>query len=54
MQKANQRLLEEMQRQNPVAREIIQSQKAYLDRVRAWTDISDRAYLNSAGQLIRY
>jgi TRAP-type mannitol/chloroaromatic compound transport system substrate-binding protein len=54
MQKANQRLLAEMERQDPVAREIIQSQKAYLDRVRAWTDISDRAYLNSAGQLIRY
>ncbi len=54
MQKANQRLLEEMARENPAAREVIESQREYLDRVRAWTDISDRAYLNSAGQLIRY
>ena len=54
MQKANQRLLAELERRNPEAKEVIESQKAYLDLVRAWTDISDRAYLNSAGQLIRY
>jgi TRAP-type mannitol/chloroaromatic compound transport system substrate-binding protein len=54
MQKANRRLLQEMSDSDPVARRIIDSQREYLDLVRAWTDISDRAYLNSAGQLIRY
>jgi len=54
MQKANQRLLAEMARRNPEARTVIESQQEYLDLIRAWTDISDRAYLNSAGQSIDY
>jgi len=54
MQKAKRRLLAELERSNPAAAKVIRSQREYLDKVRAWTDISDRAYLNSAGQLIRY
>lgn len=54
MQKANDRLLREMARNDPEAARIIRSQQEYLDLVRAWTDISDRAYLNSAGQRIEY
>ncbi len=47
--KANEELLEERAAKDPLAKEIIESQRAYLRKVRAWTDISDKAYLNSVG-----
>ncbi len=42
-----QRLLQEAAEQDPLAKEIISSQQAYLRQVRQWTNISDKAYLNS-------
>lgn len=41
------RLLEEEAEKDPLAREIITSQRDYLKKVRKWTNISDKAYLNS-------
>ncbi|BAN69066.1 TRAP transporter substrate-binding protein [endosymbiont of unidentified scaly snail isolate Monju] len=49
LRKANGELLAERAAKDPLAKEIIESQKAYLKKVRAWTTISDQAYLNSAG-----
>ena len=47
LRKANDELLEERAQANPVASRIIQSQKDYLEKARAWTQISDQSYLNS-------
>jgi TRAP-type mannitol/chloroaromatic compound transport system substrate-binding protein len=47
MRKANQELLAETAGDDPLAKEIIDSQAAYLDKARNWTLISDQAYLNS-------
>lgn len=47
MQKANRELLGEMAAKDPLAKKIIDSQAAYLKKVRAWTKISDKAYLDS-------
>ncbi len=47
LRKANDELLAERAAADPLAKEIIDSQKAYMAKVRKWTDISDRAYLNS-------
>lgn len=47
LRKANEELLAERAAADPLAKEIIESQKKYLAIVRQWTDISDRAYLNS-------
>ena len=47
MRKANEELLAETAGDNPLAKEIIDSQAAYLDKARNWTLISDQAYLNS-------
>ncbi len=47
LRKANDELLAERAAADPLAKEIIESQKKYLAKVRKWTDISDRAYLNS-------
>ena len=41
------RLLEEEAEKDPLAREIITSIREYLAGVRKWTNISDKAYLNS-------
>ncbi len=49
LRKANDELLAERAAKDPLAKEIIDSQKAYLKKVRAWTAISDQAYLNSVG-----
>jgi TRAP-type mannitol/chloroaromatic compound transport system substrate-binding protein len=49
MRQANRELLEERAAEDPLAKEIIDSQAAYLAKVRAWTAISDQAYLNSLG-----
>lgn len=47
MQNATEELLAEQANQDPLAKEIIESQKQYLTKVRAWTDISSKAYLNN-------
>ncbi len=52
MYKANEALLDERAAKDPLAKEIIDSQRAYLRKVRAWTNISDKAYLNSVGDMM--
>ncbi|WP_418113561.1 TRAP transporter substrate-binding protein [Vibrio scophthalmi] len=42
-----QTLLEELAAKDPLAKRIIESQRQYLSKVRSWTDISTKAYLNS-------
>jgi TRAP-type mannitol/chloroaromatic compound transport system substrate-binding protein len=50
MRRVNRELLAEFAAADPLAREIITSQSDYLAKVRAWTAISDQAYLNSLEQ----
>jgi len=45
---ANKKLIGEFANKDPLTKEIIKSQRKYLKQVRAWTEISDQAYLNSA------
>jgi TRAP-type mannitol/chloroaromatic compound transport system substrate-binding protein len=40
-------LLAEAAKDDPLAKEIIDSQAAYMKAARAWTDISDKAYLDT-------
>ncbi len=47
MQTATQELLEEQANNDPLAKEIIESQRQYLTKVRAWTEISSKAYLET-------
>jgi TRAP-type mannitol/chloroaromatic compound transport system substrate-binding protein len=47
MRKANDELLAEKATEDPLAKEILDSQASYMKKARAWTDISDKAYLNS-------
>lgn len=47
MKTANAELLKEMAEKDPLAKEIIDSQAAYMAKARAWTNISDKAYLNN-------
>ncbi|WP_220495521.1 TRAP transporter substrate-binding protein [Oceanospirillum sediminis] len=47
MRSANDKLLAEKAASNPVAKEIIESQAAYLKQVRGWTNIADKQYLDS-------
>ncbi|HBR97907.1 MAG TPA: ABC transporter substrate-binding protein [Gammaproteobacteria bacterium] len=47
LQKANDALLEEKRASDPLAKEILDSQARYLEKVRVWSEISDNAYLNS-------
>lgn len=47
LREANDKLLAELAANNPLAAEIIESQAEYLKTIRQWTNISDRAYLNS-------
>jgi TRAP-type mannitol/chloroaromatic compound transport system substrate-binding protein len=44
---ATMKLLAQEAEKDPLTREIIASQQEYLKRVRKWTEISDKAYLNS-------
>lgn len=44
---ANDKLLKKLADTNPLSKEIIESQKDYLAKIRAWTKISDQSYLNS-------
>lgn len=46
MRTANQELLDEKAAADPLAKEILESQAAYLKKARVWTNISDRAYLD--------
>ena len=50
MRKVNDRLLVEYSEKDPLAKKILDSQADYLNKVRKWTDISDKAYLNSIAQ----
>lgn len=47
LRKANDDLLAEHAANDPLAKEILDSQSEYMGVVRQWTDIADRAYLNS-------
>ncbi len=47
MKQANDKLLAERAAKDPLAKEIIESQQAYMKMAREWTNISDRAYLDS-------
>jgi len=47
LRKANDDLLAERAAKDPLAKEIIDSQASYMAKARAWTAISDQAYLNS-------
>ena len=47
LRKANAELLAERAAADPLAKEIIDSQAAYMKKARVWTEISDNAYLNS-------
>jgi TRAP-type mannitol/chloroaromatic compound transport system substrate-binding protein len=47
MRTANQELLDEKAAADPLAKEILESQAGYLKTARVWTNISDRAYLDS-------
>ncbi|GAA0826914.1 MULTISPECIES: TRAP transporter substrate-binding protein [Marinomonas] len=47
MKKANDELLAEAAAKDPLTKEILDSQKEYMKTARVWTNISDRAYLES-------
>ena len=47
MRKANAEILAEKAAEDPLAKEIIDSQAAYLKISRKWTEISDKAYIDS-------
>jgi TRAP-type mannitol/chloroaromatic compound transport system substrate-binding protein len=47
LRKANDKLLKELSAKNPLSKEIIDSRLNYLKKIRNWTNISDKAYLNS-------
>ncbi len=50
LKKANDELLAEKAAADPLAKRIIESQRRYLRKVRAWTGISDKAYLDSQAE----
>lgn len=47
IKQANNKLIDKFASEDPLAAEIIQSQREYLQKMRRWTDISDYAYLKS-------
>ena len=47
LRKATKEKLAEMAASDPLSKEIIDSQHEYLRKIRKWTDISDKAYLES-------
>jgi TRAP-type mannitol/chloroaromatic compound transport system substrate-binding protein len=47
LRSATKKLLAEEAQKDELAKEIINSQRNYLEQVRQWTNISDKAYLNS-------
>lgn len=48
LRKATKEKLAEMAASDPLSKEIIDLQHEYLRKIRKWTDISDKAYLESA------
>jgi len=44
----NASLLEEFAAKDPMTAEILKSQQEYQSKVRAWTNLSDRAYLDTS------
>lgn len=44
---ANTKLVKQYTEKNPIAKEILESQSTYMEMVRPWTQISDKAYLDS-------
>ncbi|PVZ63919.1 TRAP transporter substrate-binding protein [Pelagibaculum spongiae] len=53
LKKANDELLAEMAAKDPLSKEIIESQQAFLKTSRQWTKISDQAFLNSNEDLVK-
>lgn len=52
LKKANSELLVELEAEgSELTKEIIKSQREYLKKVRQWTDISDKAYLDTLGDV---
>ena len=51
MYDANKKLLKEAAERNDLAERIVRSQENYLEKTRAYTDISERAYLNTMGEV---
>ena len=51
MYEANNKLLKEAAEESPMAATIIESQKSYLEQSRAYTNISERAYLNTMAEV---
>eukprot|EP00003_Mantamonas_plastica_P023487 TRINITY_DN4237_c0_g3_i1.p2 TRINITY_DN4237_c0_g3~~TRINITY_DN4237_c0_g3_i1.p2 ORF type:complete len:359 (+),score=76.74 TRINITY_DN4237_c0_g3_i1:1126-2202(+) len=51
MYDANQKLLDEAAASNELAKRIVESQESYLEKTRAYTDISERAYLNTMAEV---
>ena len=47
MKQANQRLLAKTAAEDPLFKEVLDSQQSYLAKARPWTMISDYAYLKS-------
>ncbi len=50
MRKANNDLLDKYSANDELAKKILDSQATYMEKVRKWTEISDKAYLNSIAQ----
>lgn len=46
LKESNQRLLESEKQRSPIAKRIIESREAYLNKARAWTNIGPKAYLD--------
>ncbi|KEF30745.1 MAG: ABC transporter substrate-binding protein [Gammaproteobacteria bacterium] len=51
MYDANKKLLKEAAGKNDLAKRIVESQEEYLEKTRAYTDISERAYLNTMAEV---
>ena len=47
MRKANDELLADHAAKDPLAKEVLDSQRAYMEKARKWIHISDKAYLDS-------
>ena len=45
MKKANAELLEEVKKESPIVKEVLESQEAYQKKARKWTEMSDFLYL---------
>jgi len=49
LRKANAELLKSNAEADPFAARVLKSQQSYLEDIRQWTNMSDKAYLNSTG-----